>query len=62
MTAQEAAGVIHSDFFSKFIRAEVVSYDHFMAAAGSSREGEGKRRVQKGSFKAHAVGIGTTAV
>ena len=35
MTAQEAAGVIHSDFFSKFIRAEVVSYDHFMAAAGS---------------------------
>jgi hypothetical protein len=35
MTAQEAAGVIHSDFFNKFIRAEVVSYDHFMAAAGS---------------------------
>ena len=35
MTAQEAAGVIHSDFVNKFIRAEVVSYDHFMAAAGS---------------------------
>lgn len=35
MTAQEAAGVIHSDFFNRFIRAEVVSYDHFMAAAGS---------------------------
>jgi len=35
VTAQEAAGVIHSDFYSKFIRAEVVSYDHFMAAAGS---------------------------
>jgi hypothetical protein len=35
MTAQEAAGVIHSDFFNKFIRAEVVAYDHFMAAAGS---------------------------
>lgn len=35
MTAQEAAGVIHSDFYGKFIRAEVVSYDHFMAAAGS---------------------------
>ena len=35
MTAQEAAGVIHSDFFGKFIRAEVVSYEHFIAQAGS---------------------------
>jgi len=35
MTAQEAAGVIHSDFFAKFIRAEVVSYDHFISAGGS---------------------------
>ena len=31
MTAQEAAGVIHSDFFNKFIRAEVVHYDQFIA-------------------------------
>ena len=31
MRAQEAAGVIHSDFHSKFIRAEVVHYDDFMA-------------------------------
>ncbi len=35
MTAQEAAGVIHSDFFAKFIRAEVVHYDHFITAGGS---------------------------
>jgi ribosome-binding ATPase YchF (GTP1/OBG family) len=35
MNAQEAAGVIHSDFFAKFIRAEVVSYDHFIGAGGS---------------------------
>jgi GTP-binding protein YchF len=35
MTAQEAAGVIHSDFFNKFIRAEVVHYDDFIAAGGS---------------------------
>ncbi len=35
MTAQEAAGVIHSDFVSKFIRAEVVHYDHFMDAGAS---------------------------
>jgi len=35
MTAQEAAGVIHSDFVAKFIRAEVVHYDDFIAAGGS---------------------------
>jgi GTP-binding protein YchF len=35
MTAQEAAGVIHSDFVNKFIRAEVVHYDDFIAAGGS---------------------------
>lgn len=29
MTAQEAAGVIHTDFFNKFIRAEVVSFEDF---------------------------------
>ena len=36
MTAQEAAGVIHSDFYNKFIRAEVVHYDDFIAAEGST--------------------------
>src|SRR5688572_11399055 len=35
MTAQEAAGAIHSDFVQKFIRAEVVHYDDFVAAEGS---------------------------
>jgi GTP-binding protein YchF len=35
MTAQEAAGVIHSDFVNKFIRAEVVHYDDLIAAGGS---------------------------
>jgi GTP-binding protein YchF len=35
MTAQEAAGVIHSDFVQKFIRAEVVHYDDFIAGGGS---------------------------
>jgi GTP-binding protein YchF len=35
MTAQEAAGAIHSDFVQKFIRAEVVHYDDFMANDGS---------------------------
>src|SRR5438067_246045 len=35
MSAQEAAGVIHSDFVKTFIRAEVVHYDDFIAAGGS---------------------------
>jgi ribosome-binding ATPase len=35
MTAQESAGVIHSDFFAKFIRAEVVGYPQFIDAGGS---------------------------
>ena len=35
MTAQESAGVIHSDFYSKFIRAEVVHYDDFLAHGSS---------------------------
>jgi hypothetical protein len=35
VNAQEAAGVIHSDFFAKFIRAEVVHYDDFIAHGGS---------------------------
>lgn len=30
MNAQEAAGEIHTDFFNKFIRAEVVHYDEFV--------------------------------
>lgn len=30
MNAQESAGVIHTDFYNKFIRAEVVSFKDFM--------------------------------
>ena len=30
-SAQQAAGVIHTDFFNKFIRAEVVHYEDFIA-------------------------------
>ena len=29
-TAQDAAGVIHTDFYNKFIRAEVVPYKDFI--------------------------------
>ncbi len=34
-TAPQAAGVIHTDFEKGFIKAEVVSYDDFVAAKGS---------------------------
>ncbi len=37
MTAQEAAGVIHTDFFNKFIRAEVVGYDEFIEAGSLAK-------------------------
>lgn len=30
MNAQESAGVIHTDFYNKFIRAEVVAYEDFI--------------------------------
>lgn len=36
-TAQQSAGVIHSDFFSKFIRAEVVHYDDYMTYKSFSK-------------------------
>ncbi|MBI0145342.1 MULTISPECIES: redox-regulated ATPase YchF [Bifidobacterium] len=47
-TAPQAAGVIHTDFEKGFIKAEVVSYDDFVAADGSYakvRE-EGKMRLE----------------
>ena len=31
MTAQDSAGVIHTDFYNKFIRAEVVGYEDFIS-------------------------------
>jgi len=34
MTAPQCAGVIHSDFEKKFIRAETVAYDDFVREAG----------------------------
>ncbi len=53
-TAQEAAGEIHTDFYKKFIRAEVVHYDDFIADgsfAKAKEEGhwrlEGKEYIVK---------------
>ena len=54
MTVQEAAGVIHTDFFNKFIRAEVVRYDDFInfgSFTGAKEKGawrlEGKEYIVK---------------
>ena len=40
MNAQEAAGVIHSDFFNKFIRAEVVHYNDFISSGSFAQAKE----------------------
>ncbi len=38
--AQEAAGEIHTDFYKKFIRAEVVGYDDFITAGSFAKAKE----------------------
>ena len=46
-TAPEAAGVIHTDFQRGFIRAEVISYDHYMEYRGESgAKDAGKWRLE----------------
>jgi GTP-binding protein YchF len=47
INAQEAAGVIHTDFIKKFIKADIVAFDDFVSFGGwkASRE-EGKVRVE----------------
>lgn len=47
-TAPQAAGVIHSDFERGFIKADIVSYDDFVAAEGSmvKIKEEGKLRQE----------------
>jgi ribosome-binding ATPase YchF (GTP1/OBG family) len=46
-TAPQAAGVIHTDFEKGFIRAEVTSYDDFIACNGEQGAKEaGKLRLE----------------
>ena len=45
MTAQESAGVIHTDFYNKFIRAEVVGYNEFLES------GTFAKCKEKGTFR-----------
>jgi ribosome-binding ATPase len=45
--APQAAGVIHTDFEKKFIRAEVVSYSDFVSCGGwSAARSKGKLRIE----------------
>lgn len=55
MTAQEAAGVIHSDFYTRFIRAEVVHYEDFIAAGGSFAKAKeaGQWRLEGKNYVVH---------
>lgn len=47
-TAPEAAGIIHSDFERGFIRAEVVSYDDYVAFNGEAGARENGKLRQEG--------------
>lgn len=53
-TAPQAAGVIHTDFEKGFIKADIVSYDDFVAADGSrakiKEEGKLRRRAATTSW------------
>lgn len=49
--AQEAAGEVHTDFFKKFIRAEVVNYSDFVKAGSfSAAKDEGTWRLEGKSY------------
>jgi len=41
INAQEAAGVIHTDFIKKFIKADIVDFNDFIGGLGSPKPGEG---------------------
>ena len=46
-TASQAAGVIHSDFEKGFIRAEVISYENFIAYKNEIKVREaGKLKIE----------------
>jgi len=53
-TAPQAAGVIHTDFEKGFIRAEVTSYDDFIACKGEQGAKEaGKLRLEGKEYLVH---------
>jgi GTP-binding protein YchF len=52
--APKAAGEIHSDFESNFIRAEIIAYDEYITAGGeSAAKTKGVMRVEGKEYKMH---------
>ncbi|MFH1130592.1 MAG: DUF933 domain-containing protein [Pseudomonadota bacterium] len=50
-SAWEAAGVVHSDMQRGFIRAEIISYEDFVAAGGETEaKREGKQRLERKTY------------
>lgn len=47
MNAQEASGVIHTDFEKNFIKADVVSFEDFIGGLGSPKPGEGGWKIAR---------------
>ncbi len=53
-TAPQAAGVIHTDFERGFIRAEVISFDDYIAGKGEAGAKEaGKLRLEGKEYVVH---------
>lgn len=47
MLAPQCAGIIHTDFEKKFIKAEVISYDDFVSLGGElNAKNAGKMRQE----------------
>ena len=61
MLAPQAAGVIHTDFEKKFIKAEVISYDDFKAC-GFSRTEAKKRGLARLEGKTYCVQDGDVII
>lgn len=54
ISAQEAAGVIHTDFIKKFIKADVISFDDFVSSPGWKAGRElGKVRSEGRDYTMH---------
>jgi GTP-binding protein YchF len=54
ITAQMAAGEIHTDFIKKFIKAEVIAYDDFISSDGWKKSRElGKARMEGKEYIIH---------
>ncbi|MEO1686958.1 MAG: DUF933 domain-containing protein, partial [Pseudomonadota bacterium] len=50
--APQAAGVIHGDFEAKFIRAETIAYDDYVALGGEQGAKEaGRMRVEGKAYE-----------